>query len=76
MAKAHIQVQYNATKGFVGKLSYRLKRPFVITKDVGHNSFDVQLYDEPSSAKIKYKNSELYVLTHALFLSTPLDTID
>ena len=54
IVKAHIQVQYNATKGVVSKFSYRSRGPFVITKDIGHNSFEVQRYDEPSLAKRKY----------------------
>ena len=76
IVQAHIQVQYNATKDIVGKLIYRAKDPFIITKDVGHNIFEVQRYDKPSSSKRKYKNSELYVLPPALFLSAPLDTIN
>ena len=76
IVQAHIQVQYNATKGVVGKLSYRVKGPFVIIKDVGHNSFEVQRYDKLSSAKGKYKNSKLYLFPPALFPPAPLDTIN
>ena len=59
----------------VSKLSYRVKGPFIITKDLGHNSFEVQRYDKPTSAKRKYKSPELYLLPPALFSSHPLDTI-
>ena len=57
--KAHVQVNSVASKGVVSKLSYRAKGPFAITADLGHNSFEVQRYDNPSSAKRKYKNTEL-----------------
>ena len=76
VVKAHVQVNSVASKGVVGKLSYRAKGPFVITKDLGHNSFEVQSYDDPSSSNRKYKNTKLYLLPPALFLSHPLDTID
>ena len=57
-------------------MSYKAKGLFIITSDLGHNSFEVQRYDKPSSAKRKYKNTELYLLPPALFPSKPLDTID
>ena len=69
-------MQYNATKCAVGKFIYRAKGPFVITKDVGHNSFEMQRCDEPSSTKRKYTNTEFYVLPPALFPSASLDTIN
>ena len=76
MDKAHVQVNSVASKGVVSKLSYRAKRPFVITADLGHNIFEVQLYDDATASKCKYKNTELYLLPPALFPSQPLDTID
>ena len=76
MVKAYIQVQSSADKGVVSKLSYRAKGPFIITKDLGHDSFEVQRYDNPTSAKRKYTSLELYLLAPALFPSQPLDTIN
>ena len=50
---------------------------FVVTSDLGNNSFEVQPYDKnPKSAPRKYKNTELYLIPPALFPSHPLDTID
>ena len=67
IVKAYIQVQYNARKGVVGKLIYRANGPFVVTKDLSHNIFEVQQYDELSSAKRKYTNSKFYLLPPAFF---------
>ena len=76
MAKAHVQTQSIVKRGIVGKLSYSAKGPFIITADLDHGSYEVQRYDDPTSSKRKYKNTELYLLPPALFPSAPLDTID
>ena len=76
MVKAHVQVQSRAVTGLVGKLIYRAKGPFIITKYLENNSFEVQRYGSPESATRKYKNNELYLLPPALFPSEILDTID
>ena len=41
-------------KGVVGKLSYKAKGPFVITVDVGYNSFEIRLHNKTKSARRKY----------------------
>ena len=71
-----MQVQSRADTGLVGKLAYRGRGLFIITKELGNNSFEVQRYGEPDSAVRKYKNTELYLLPPALFPSEVLDTID
>ena len=76
VVKAHVQVQSNATTGTVKKLSYRARGPFQITRDLGHNSFEVQRYGKPDSQVRKYKSTELYLLPPAIYPSEPLDTID
>ena len=76
VVKAHIQVNSVASKDVVDKLSYRAKGPFISTSDLGNNSFAVQSYNTPNSATYKYKNTELYLLPPALFLSQLLDIID
>ena len=65
-----------AETGLVRKLSYQTRDPFIITRDLGMNSFEVQRYGEVDSVKRKYKNTELYVIPSALFPSEILDTID
>ena len=76
VVKAHVQVQSRADTGIVGKLAYRARGPFIIVKDLGNNSFEVQRYGNTDSAVRKYKNTELYLLPPALFPSEVLDTID
>ena len=76
VVKAHVQVQSNASTGVVAKLSYRAKGPFQIIEDLGHNSYYVQRYNEPNSAKRKYKGQDLYLLPPSIFPVEPLDTMD
>ena len=40
--KAHVQVNSVASKGVVSKLSYKTKDLFIITSDLGNNSFEIQ----------------------------------
>ena len=76
VVKAHVEVQSSADTGVVGKLSYRARGPYIITQDLGNNSFEVQRYGEEGSATRKYKNTELYLLPPALFPTEVLDTMD
>lgn len=76
IVKAHVQVQSNAAKGQVGKLSYQARGPFKIITDLGHQSFEVQKFDKPNSAKRKYKSADLYLLPPSLFPPEPLDMMD
>ena len=50
VVKAHVQVQSRADTGIVSKLAYRARGPFIITKDLGNNSFEVQRYGNADSA--------------------------
>ena len=75
IVKAHIQVQPRTETEVVGKLSYCAKGLFIITWDVGGNSFEVRRY-APKSSTRKYKNTELYLLPPALFSSEVLDTMN
>ena len=76
VVKVHVQVDSVASKGIVSKLSYKSKGSFVITAELGNNSFEVQSYNDPTLSKHKYKNTELYLLHPILFPSHLLDTID
>ena len=76
IVKAHVQVQSNAAKGQVGKLSYQARGPFKIITDLGHQSFEVQKLDKPDSATRKYKSADLYLLPPSLFPPEPLDMMD
>ena len=74
--KAHVQVNSDSKKVIVSKLSYKAKGPSIITADLGFDSYEVQRYNDNTSAKRKYKSTELCLLPPALFPSSPLDTID
>ena len=76
VVKAHVQVQSQSATGQVGKLSYKARGPFQISKVLGHGAYEVQKYNDPSSTPRKYKSTELYLLPPALFPSDPLDTTD
>ena len=73
---ARVQVQSNAELGKVKKLSYNAKGPFQITAVLDANSYEVQRYNQPDSAKRKYKGSDLFLLPPAIFPQDPLDTMD
>ena len=76
IVKAYVQVQSTQELGVVGKLSYRARGPFRIVTVLGHNSFEVQNWTNPTAATRKYKATELYLLPSSLFPSEPLDTLD
>jgi hypothetical protein len=73
---ARVQVQSNAESGQVKKLSYNAKGPFQITAILDANSYQVQRYNQPDSAKRKYKGSDLFLLPPAIFPQDPIDTMD
>ena len=72
--KAHVQDQPNSDSGTVYKLSYQVRGPLKVIEDLGHNSFHVQRLDENNGAIHKYKGTEFYLLSSALFTLDPLDT--
>ena len=56
---AHVQVQSNSKTGDVKKLSYRSRGPFLIVKDKGFGTFEVQPYNNPSAPTRLYKGIDL-----------------
>ena len=59
MVKSHIQVQSHTDTDLVGKLRYRARGPYIIMKDLGNNSFEVQQYmvkKGPQQINIKIQN--------------------
>ena len=53
VVKAHVQTQSIAKRGIVRKLSYSAKGMCIITAGLGHGSYEVQRYDDPTSSKRK-----------------------
>ena len=48
IVKAHLQGQSKSKYGIVKKLRYQAKGPFIVTKDLHHNVFEVNLYNRPN----------------------------
>lgn len=71
VVKVHVQVQVRADTGIVGELAYHARGLFILIKDLGNNSFEIQRYSNADSA-----NTELYLLPPALFPPEVLDTPD
>ena len=42
VVKAHVQVQSENDSGIAKNISYQAKGPFIVTKDVHHNAFEVK----------------------------------
>ena len=76
VVKVHIQVTSKQDENKVAKLSYQVRGPFQIMRDLQTGSYEVQRYGEPESALRKYKATELYLLPPTLYPSEPLDTMD
>ena len=76
VVKAHVVITFNANKNIVKKLSYQAKGLFIITEDLGHDSFAVCRYNKTDSAIRKYKAKDLYLLPPFLFPSKEVDTMD
>ena len=73
---ARVTVQSKADLGTVAKLAYKAKGPFQITAVLGADSYEVQKYGDPTSAKRKYKGIDLFLLPPVIFPSEPLETTD
>ena len=76
VVKAHVQVNSNAAKGVVGKLSYQGRGPFQIKEVLDANSYLVQRYNQQNAPTRKYKGTELYLLSPSIFPHNPVDTMD
>ena len=54
--KAHIQVHSRTESGIIGKLSYRDRGTFIITKNLGNSLFEIKRYGTTNTTPRKYKN--------------------
>ena len=53
--KSHLQVQSKSDSGIVKNISYQEKVPFVVTKDLNHNAFEVKPHNWSNGDTQKYK---------------------
>ena len=70
MVMARVQVNSNADKGVVGKLSIEARGPFRIVEDHGNGSYSVHPFNNPNSAIRKFQAQDMYALPHRFFLVT------
>ena len=73
--KVDVHAQSKIEHGSVGILSYSAWVPYIIIKNIGHNSYEVQNCLKDTAAIQKYKALNLYLLSSFIFPSAPLDTI-
>ena len=53
--KSHVQVQYKSESDILKNISYQAKGPFIVTKDLHHNNFEVKPYNLLNGTTRKYK---------------------
>ena len=53
VVKSHVKVQSKRESIIVKNLSYQAKFPFVVTKYLCHNAFEVKPYNRPNGATRK-----------------------
>ena len=70
VVKAHVQVNSNAAKGVVGKLSYQGRGPLQIKEVLDANSYLVQRYNKLDARTSKYKGTELYICSLLVYFHT------
>ena len=70
--KDHVQIQSNAYRGDVKKLSYQTRGRFQIKEILEGNSYLVKQCNSSSIATRKYKGSELYFLPPSLLPHNPV----
>jgi hypothetical protein len=73
---ATVQVQSNAAKDKVAKLSYQRRGPFEITACLGNGAYELRSLSRPNSAKLKFHSSSISPLPPGLLPCNPIDTCD
>jgi hypothetical protein len=73
---ATIQVQSNAAKNKIAKLSYQRCGPFVIVSHLGHGAYKLRSLSRPDSALLKFHSSSISPLPPGLLPCDPINTSD
>ena len=70
------EVMSDKAKNKVGKLTYQVSGPFVITKATGHGSYYARKLKDKNSAEQKFMAEDLYPLPPSLLPCDPIDGAD
>ena len=70
---ARREVMNDKAKNKVGKLTYQVSGPFVITKATGHGSYYARKFKDKNSAEQKFMVEDLYPLPPSLLPYDPID---
>ena len=76
MVMAQIQVNSNAYKGVVGKLSIEDRGPFYVVEDYGNSSNSVQLFDKLNIATHKFQAQDMCTLPPQIFPYNDMNLAD
>jgi hypothetical protein len=73
---ATVQVQSEASRGKVAKLSYQRRGPFEIISQLGHGAYELRSLSRKNAAPLKFHSSSISPLPPGLLPCDPLDTSD
>ena len=73
---ATVQVQSEASRGKVAKLSYQRRGPFEIISRLGHGAYELRSLSRPNAAPLKFHSSSISPLPPGLLPCDPIDTSD
>jgi hypothetical protein len=73
---ATVQVQSNASKNKIAKLSYQRRGPFEIVSHLGHGAYKLRSLLRPDVALLKFHSSSISPLPPGLLPCDPIDTSD
>jgi len=73
---AKVDVQSKRSVGWIAKLVYQSKGPFVVVEDTGFSAYMVRRYGKPDSALRKFMTEDLYMLPLAILPCEHFDTPD
>jgi hypothetical protein len=73
---ATVQVQSDASRNKVAKLSYQRRGPFEIISQLGNGAYELRSLSRPASATLKFHSSSISPLPPGLLPCDPIDTSD
>jgi hypothetical protein len=73
---ATVQVQSDASKSKVAKLSYQRRGPFEIVNHLGNGAYELRSLSRPDAATLKFHSASISPLPPGLLPCDPIDTSD